>query len=183
MSEETITVSKLDAAKRQLRTAIRLWFADGDPVSIHALVCAAHEIVHTLFKRRGLSGLMFDSTVIPDEHRSEFARAMKSYATFFKHAQRDPDGEITFAPVTNEYLLLFTVHGLSRMDESSHELEGAFVAWFYLRNPHYPAAQIMATALAPETIEELRNLKKKEFLHTYALHFREHHRDGIVLNG
>jgi hypothetical protein len=28
-------VSKLDAAKRQLETAIRLYFSDGDPVSIH----------------------------------------------------------------------------------------------------------------------------------------------------
>ena len=32
-----ITVTKLDAARRQLRTAIRLWFEEGDPVSIHTL--------------------------------------------------------------------------------------------------------------------------------------------------
>ena len=32
-----IKVSKMDAAKRQLDTAIALWFAEKDPVSIHAL--------------------------------------------------------------------------------------------------------------------------------------------------
>ena len=34
----TIVVTKLDAARRQLRTAIRLWFQEADPVSIHTLL-------------------------------------------------------------------------------------------------------------------------------------------------
>jgi hypothetical protein len=58
---QPITVSKLDAARRQLRAAIRLWFQGEDPVAIHTLISAAHEIVHTLFKRAGLHGLMFDT--------------------------------------------------------------------------------------------------------------------------
>ena len=37
---KNITVSKLDAAKRQLETVIRLYFFDGDPVSIHTLTSA-----------------------------------------------------------------------------------------------------------------------------------------------
>jgi hypothetical protein len=34
-------ISKLDAAKRQLEVAIRLYFAWGDPVAIHTLAAAA----------------------------------------------------------------------------------------------------------------------------------------------
>jgi hypothetical protein len=66
-----ITVSKLDAAHRQLRTAIRLWFMDGDPIAIHTLACAAHDIIHTLFKRKGLKGLIFDSEIIKEEERKD----------------------------------------------------------------------------------------------------------------
>src|SRR5262245_42997551 len=38
-------VSKLDAARRQIRTAIRLFFEDGDTVSIHTLTSAAEELL------------------------------------------------------------------------------------------------------------------------------------------
>jgi hypothetical protein len=41
-------ITKLDAAKRQLATAIRLYFEDRDPVSVHTLVMAAGEIIDRL---------------------------------------------------------------------------------------------------------------------------------------
>ena len=47
---EKISISKLDAACRQLDCAIELWFADGDPVSIHTLACASHQIIHDIKK-------------------------------------------------------------------------------------------------------------------------------------
>lgn len=46
-------VSKLDAAKRQLETVIRLYFAGRDPVSIHTLTAAAYNIVHDITANRG----------------------------------------------------------------------------------------------------------------------------------
>jgi hypothetical protein len=67
--KDGITVTKLDAARRQLRTALRLWFHDGDPVSIHALLAAAHEIIHRLYRNKGLRNLMFDNENIEEEHR------------------------------------------------------------------------------------------------------------------
>jgi len=41
-----IKVSKLDAARRQLETAIRLYFSEADPISIHALMSAAYQGVN-----------------------------------------------------------------------------------------------------------------------------------------
>jgi hypothetical protein len=61
----------MDAVRRQLCTAIRLWFEDGDPVAIHTLIAASHEVLHTLFRRKGLHGLIFDSDLIEDERRAE----------------------------------------------------------------------------------------------------------------
>lgn len=40
-----IQVTKLDAVRRQLETAVILWFHDGDPVSIHTLTGAAYQII------------------------------------------------------------------------------------------------------------------------------------------
>ena len=69
MTDRTkITVTKLDAARRQLRTAIRLWFNDGDLVAIHTLAFAAYEIIHVVSKKRNR---------IKNEYRSAWNKKIK----------------------------------------------------------------------------------------------------------
>jgi hypothetical protein len=115
-SDAKINVTKLDAAKRQLRTAITLWFMEEDPVSVHTLIAAAHELTHSLFRKRGFSGLLYDNKLIKEEYRAELAKRLKGFAAFFKHAQRDPDAEIEFDPTLNEGLLVFVTVGIQTID-------------------------------------------------------------------
>ncbi len=61
MSIEKIT--KFEAAKRQLDTAITLWFSEADTVSIHTLVCSAHQIIHDINQQKGHRDLLYDSLV------------------------------------------------------------------------------------------------------------------------
>ncbi len=87
-----IEVTKLDAARRQLRTAIRLWFAEDDPISIYSLGYAAHEVLHTLHRHRGgKHGLVFDSSKTSEESQTRITRGVKRWGNFFKHAKNDPD--------------------------------------------------------------------------------------------
>jgi hypothetical protein len=173
MPETPLKITKLDAATRQLRTAITLWFADGDPVSIHALTFAAHEVIHTLFRRKGLRGLLFDADVIKDEFRAEFAKILKSHATFFKHAQRDPDGEVEFHPKMNDYLLLFTVNGLKRMDIPQGPEEASYSMWFYLNNPQYFLDYPATKFLPVEILEEIKRVPKGEFFEIFSGYIRK----------
>lgn len=62
--EEKLTITKLDAARRQLHTAIVLWFNDGDPISTHTLASAAYEVVHVLLTLAGHQSLLFDSDLV-----------------------------------------------------------------------------------------------------------------------
>ena len=64
-------IRKIDAARSQLDTAIELWFQDADPVSIHTLVYAAHEIIDVVSKENGRSDcLIFDSIYVrPDAQK------------------------------------------------------------------------------------------------------------------
>jgi hypothetical protein len=80
----TIVVTKLDAARRQLRTAIRLWFQEADPASIHTLAHAASEIIHVISKNRNRYRriLIFDADMIKDEYRSEWNEKRKNSANF-----------------------------------------------------------------------------------------------------
>src|ERR1700674_3549250 len=112
----SLIISKLDAARRQLETAITLWFDDGDPVSIHTLASAAYEIIHAVSKQRNpfRRDLLFDSDQIKDEHRAEFNLLIKQYANFFKHAKNDGNATIEFRPVLSEMFLVFSLLGIGQ---------------------------------------------------------------------
>ena len=168
MADAKIKVTKIDAARRQLRTAIELWFTDSDPVAIHTLAAAAHEIIHTLFKRSGFHGLIFDSDIIKDEYRGQFAKRMKANAAFFKHAREDPDAELEFNPEINAFFLLFAVYGLGRM-EPLDEMERIFLTWFGIQKPEILVEDIYAKLLPVDQLQDFRRMKKGEFFEIFKL--------------
>src|SRR6266849_392075 len=112
-TDTKITITKLDAARRQLETAITLWFNGGDPVSIHTLACAAYEIIHVVSQARHRArDLLFDTLIVKDEYLGEWNKLIKRPANFFKHARHDPDGTIDFNPALSEGFILFSLIGL-----------------------------------------------------------------------
>ena len=140
-----IEITKLEAARRQLRAAIRLWFDSGDPISIHTLAAATYEILHTLFRRRGLRGLIFDFDLVKDEHRQDWVKGIKAMAGFFKHADRDPDGVFKFNPFANEMLLFFSVQALEKMGEPLGVEESALIQWIFISRPNFLIPQVSKT--------------------------------------
>jgi hypothetical protein len=50
-----VELTKLDAAERQLRQAIQLFFRHADEVSIHTLTADACQIMRDLAKHRGIA--------------------------------------------------------------------------------------------------------------------------------
>jgi len=159
-----LKITKLDAASRQLRTAIELWFEDGDPVSIHTLISAAHEITHKLFKLSGHQGLLFDTHVIKDEFRGEFAKLIKSNANFFKHADKDPYKETGFAPIVNECLIFMTLYGISKIDKKLFwDREAAFTTWIAIHKPNLIKENIFDKSVSVKAIEEVRAIGKSDF--------------------
>lgn len=159
--KDGITITKLDAAQRQLRTAIHLWFQDGDPVSIHALLAAAHEIIHRLYRNKGLVNLMFDSDLLHDESRGYFAKKMKEAPNFFKHASQTPEAPLTFYPEVNDILPLFLIQGLADMGETLGLEERALIWWLTI---HDPTLFISKGRMIPvNVVEQLRGVRKQQF--------------------
>ena len=127
---EVESVNKLDAACRQLDTAISLWFNDGDTVSIHTLACSAHQIVHDINKQRGNpallhGGLIYDSLKIRDEYRREANRLLKGAYNFFKHAEKDASGTIEFRPALTELFIMCTSLGLELLGRDPGPIRAA----------------------------------------------------------
>jgi hypothetical protein len=163
-----IRISKLDAARRQLRTAITLWFTDGDPVSVHALAFAAYEIFHTVSKKRDpfRRDLLLDSDMIKDEYRRDWEKLVKKNVVFFKHADRDSDAVIDFDPTLNEFFILYATVGRQLCGESQSEEESHFGWWFHINRPELltdRGREFVANHIPSDVAEYTRKMNKREF--------------------
>lgn len=164
------TIDKLEAACRQLNTAIALWFNDGDAVSIHTLVCAAHQIVHDINRLQGGRDLLYDSLIFKDEYRREAINYLKRHYNFFKHADKDSAGIIEFDPFNTELFIIFTSLGLELLGHAPDDIRGAFNVYFYLRNPHLltdKGKAVFIDAVPEESCNYALKMSKHDFFESY----------------
>lgn len=116
---KNLKISKLDAAKRQLEIAIRLFFSNGDPVSIHTLTAAAYNVLKDLNKQRGGAPMLIKEKIhnyIIKDKLKEFKKLINKAENFFKHADKNHEATIDFNPDQSELLMLdacFTYSDLS----------------------------------------------------------------------
>jgi hypothetical protein len=131
----TITLDKINVACSQLDTAIRMWFYDDDPISIHTLVCSAYQIIHDINSVKGKRDLIYDSALIKDEYRREWSKKVKEPYNFFKHADNDPDEIIDFNPESSILYFLFSCVGLQALNKQLNITRYTFVIYLYLLKP------------------------------------------------
>lgn len=77
-------ISKVDAADRQLRVAIRLFFERKDLLAVHTLAAAAQGILTDLTRPK-------DIKIIFDRLDPDLRRAFRAAQNFLKHADKDPE--------------------------------------------------------------------------------------------
>jgi hypothetical protein len=162
-------VTKLDAAQRQLRTAIRMWFYDDeDYVSAHTLAFAAYEIAHAVSKAKkpNRRDLLLDSSEVKPDKRKEFNHAFREAANFFKHADRDPDGSIEFSPGLTEIFIYFAISGLALCDVDLAPELLIFMSWLQIRTPALMSKQVQEVITKGGLIDNIayaRSMPQHEF--------------------
>jgi len=172
MAYTLIKVSKLDAARRQLQTAIELWFHAGDQVSIHSLACAAYEIIHDLNRRAKGPPLYFDTDWIKDEFRKEYINLVKRPGNFFKHAdfRKDKAESLDLNPALAEGFILFAVRGLHFLGKVLTDTEAAYLVWTVIHKPHLlkpEGRELFFKDIPIEGLNNLRRVKKGKFFNAY----------------
>jgi hypothetical protein len=138
-----IKVTQLQAASSQLDTAIELWVLDKDPISIHSLCFAAHQIVHDINRKKKGRPLLMDSPLIPKERQQEFVNAVKHFPNYFKHADNRGKKKnaldaqkVVFDPYLNELFFIFTIGGLIQLGEKITNQQHIFYTWAHVHRPH-----------------------------------------------
>jgi len=102
-------ISKIDAARRQLYTAIELWFTDGDGLSTFTLAYASFKLLGNLYAHQGTDE--FGKAIDQLTKEKGAHKSMARIANFLKHADRDPDDSLSFF----QPALTVTVIGLSTL--------------------------------------------------------------------
>jgi len=107
----SISLNKMEAAKRQLKEAIVMFLEKRDIVAVHTLAAASYQVLYDIAKKQGIRDILYDSDIIKDEYRgiakTDYINKAKN---FFKHADKDLDEETEFNSSMNEWFLFSAGH-------------------------------------------------------------------------
>ncbi len=130
-----VHISKLDAAKRQLEMAIRLYMHNSDAVSIHTLTGAAHRILEDISLKRGKTSLIKEMlSSVRDEYRKEVELKFNKARNFFKHADVDPEGVVEFNSESSELELWDACRMYQTLTGELPPILGVYMAWFHIHH-------------------------------------------------
>jgi hypothetical protein len=132
-----LTVTKLDAARRQLETAGRLYFSYGDPISIHTLSAAAYNVIRDINKKLSGKMMLKDMWQLLDtEDAAVFRRTSNEAENFLKHADRAPDASLDLDLRWAEVFLLEGSIRYFQITAEQPPLMQLFVLWFSIQHPN-----------------------------------------------
>ncbi len=126
-------VTKLEAANRQLATAIRLFFENEDPVVVHTLACAAREIYEKHCLKKGLRRTFdYVKESNPTHAEKDLWNVLNGLRNFFKHPGESLDETVEFSDTYNDFMLLSACHdcGMLIGPENNPLPMQAFGTWF-----------------------------------------------------
>lgn len=101
-----IKLTKFDVAERQLFLAIRLFFREEDPISIHTLSEAASQVLYDIGSSLGAKSILRDTDFIRNEKMREWHQLLFKSRNFFKHADRDRNDTHNFDEILNHFSLI-----------------------------------------------------------------------------
>ena len=166
---DCVRLTKIDAAGRLIDAAIEMFFFNYDPLAIHTIAAASHDIVRALAKRRGITDLSLSANLIKREFHKQWNDVTRSDT---KHADSDQNDAVEVDPELTEALLMFALRGMRRMGHTFNGLQTAYWTWFCLHHPAATPIDMYSLKLPAETVTALRAMPKSDFVRK----FQEAHR-------
>ena len=163
---QTSTITKLDAARRQLVTAIRLFFNRGDPISVFSLAANAWEVIDALCTRKGIAGVShLTRSHIPPERDLKKDYVNSPYRNFFKHADHDPEALLEgFDGKVVDGLIFLAADDYMRLAGKSPVEFQVFQLWYLAVNVEKVAAGELRKILEAVEVKfsKIRTLQREE---------------------
>ena len=153
-----LRLSKRKTARRQLETAVELYFHHGDDVAIHTLVAAAYGLVGELNEHRGGEPMLKDLHVFLN---SDEAKRVLKYASrsdiFIKHSDKDPNAIGEVDPRWSGLMLWEACRKYCELTGELNKALIAYVFWFvaHLTPEQRAAIEEKLVAQGFSTVEQL----------------------------
>lgn len=159
-----LPVTKLDAARRQLETAITLWFHDADPVSVHTLALAAHAILRAINKKRGGRPMLGDpSPYIRAEFQERVAKMFVEASNFFKHRAKDPLATHYFPPELNKLIINDACQAYTSQAQEQRPLMGLFSVYLPFEEPRLFTQEYLDNLQRLPLFSKVKQFSKRQF--------------------
>lgn len=133
-----LVLSKLEVAKRQLETAIKLYFSEDEPVSIHTLSAAAYNILRDVGKNTGANPMMikqmFLKYVTPGKEIT-FINKINEAENFFKHADKDHESTLNYDASLPEFFIIDAIGQYNQLTGEDTPWFQLFKGWFIVSHP------------------------------------------------
>lgn len=156
------TVTKFEAASRQLDTAIHLFFSGGDPISIHTLAASAGNVFADLSERKlGHSWRLYlgDSNQLS---KNELKKTIHREWNFFKHADFDPDATLEFDESTTDHVIFVASLDCAELQQKLAHPTQAYQIWYIALYPDkFPNSEPLF-AIAQNALPGLPHLERSE---------------------
>jgi hypothetical protein len=163
-----VRLPKLEAAKRQIESAIWLWFVGDDLVSVHALTAASHRLLLELATLQETEAWPYTAAYLPERTYKDQDAKAENPVTFFKHAKKKETYEVS--EQWTELYLFDAVMAYSSLvdDRSASVLMSTFVLRLGVQRQDLfvPDAFSLLERRVSKTfnLERLERLSKIEFL-------------------
>jgi O-acetylhomoserine/O-acetylserine sulfhydrylase-like pyridoxal-dependent enzyme len=160
-----IRLTKFDAIRAQLDAAIELFFTSDNVVATHTLAAAAYNALKDIAKREGAEHPFIKTEYLqslPDEERDRAHKLLHEPENFFKHADRDPTGEISFNAELTELLLIDACAYFRSGEIERPKNYGALIVWAGKTKESIPEDSDLRVLV--DTVREvLKSKGKREF--------------------
>lgn len=147
----SIRLTKVDAARRQLATAIRLFFNSEDSVSVFSLAANAWEVVDSVCTHRRIASMSAQARtyVAPGKDlKKDYINS--PFRNFFKHADRDPEAVLEqFEESALDGVLFLAVEDYIRLCGRSPVEFQVFQLWYLVCHPEKVANERLKEVLDP----------------------------------
>jgi hypothetical protein len=125
-------LTKLAVARRQLATAIELFFNEGDAVSVYSLATNAWEVIDVLCRKAAIESFSVQAREnVPKGKDLKRHYINSPYRNFFKHADDDADRTLEPLPDSQvEGVLFLAVEDYIRLNRRSPVQLQVFQLWY-----------------------------------------------------
>lgn len=160
-AEKLVKINRKSAAQGQLEGAILLWFLQGDFASVHTLVVAAQTILHHVGSKTGKPSKLVEWI---KSQPPAFQRRVVDAQNFFKHAHKDPDRVLTYAPRIAEIYIIDAIYMFEDLYHVITPLMRTFALRFSLSHPDVlDLSSLPVKFPASVKINQVAQLSRAEF--------------------